>query len=206
MAVITLSGIRFLDEGDYRVVLPNGRKIELSNRQGADEFVDTVGTDFATDDEELTYVYITIQAINGHASPEKIASGIPESELRTFIEYTRDTLGTLSTDRNWLRSGTLNEHHEILLEAVAGFSEHPSFLKIYLSNEGNMEVVAKFYASRKMNDTPNHSVARSIVILLRNALDSFAEEGLPVEKAFAILEKTGLLGQFIRCIPLFPER
>jgi hypothetical protein len=34
-----------------------------------------------------------------NASPEKIALGIPESELRTFIEHTRDTLDTLSSDR-----------------------------------------------------------------------------------------------------------
>jgi hypothetical protein len=43
----------------FQVVLPNGRKLELASREGADEFVDTFGTDFmstsltATDDREL---------------------------------------------------------------------------------------------------------------------------------------------------------
>jgi triphosphoribosyl-dephospho-CoA synthetase len=72
--------------------------------EGADVFVDTVGTDFistnitAADDEELTLAYQLIIAVAVNASPEKIASGIPESEIRTFIEHTRDTLATLSTD------------------------------------------------------------------------------------------------------------
>jgi hypothetical protein len=44
-----------------QVVFPNGRKLELASREGADEFVGNVGTEFistnltATDDQKLTY-------------------------------------------------------------------------------------------------------------------------------------------------------
>jgi hypothetical protein len=89
--------------------------------------------------------------------------------------------------------------------AVASFSMHPSFVKIFLSN-GGMKAVAKFYASRKKNDTPSHSVAQSILLLVNNALRVLEPDDLNYEKAFAIIEKTGLLGQFIRCVPVDPER
>jgi hypothetical protein len=149
------------DDGSFQVVLPNGRNVELCYKEGADEFVDTVGTEFismnltAAGDQELIFAYIMMTAVAMKASPEKIASGIPESDLRTFIEHSLDiTLHTLSTDCNWIRSGTVSKLHELLLRAVASFSMHPSFVKIFLSNEG-MEAVAKFYASRKKNDSPS---------------------------------------------------
>jgi hypothetical protein len=205
-------GVRWLKEGSFQVVLANGRNVELGSREGADDFIDTVGTDFistnltATDDHELTYAYMMMETVSEHASPEKIATGFPESELRSFVDLTRDTLKTLSTDLNWLRSGTVSVCHDILLQAVASFSKHPSFLKIFIYNEG-MEAVAKFYASRKKNDTPSHYVSRSILLLVRNAVFPITQEGdANLEKAFGTIEKTGLLGQFIRCIPVYPEK
>jgi hypothetical protein len=200
------------DDGSFAVVLPNGRNVELRSKKGADEFVHTVGTYFistnltATDDKKLTFVYSTMLTVAQAASPEKIASGIPEPELRTFIEHTRDTLDALSTDRNWLRSGTVLRHYELLLRTVALFSMQPSFVKILLSNKG-MEAIAKFYSSRKKNDTPSHGVAQAILLLVNNALYSLEPDGLSYEKAFAIIEKTGLLGEFIRCacVPVDPE-
>jgi hypothetical protein len=123
--MITNSGIRWLQ--DNTVVLPNGRNVVLASKEGADEFVDTVGTDFismnltATDCQELTFPCTIIVAFTEYASPEKIASGIPESELRTFIEHSRDTLKKLSSNRNWLRSGTVSKCHQTLLQAIAAF-------------------------------------------------------------------------------------
>jgi hypothetical protein len=197
----------------FQVELPNGRNVEICSKEGADEFVDNVGSSFistvltATEDQEdheLTPVYALILAVAKNASPDKIASGIPESELRTFIEHMRDTLDTTSFDRNWLRSGTLNEHHELLLRAVACFSMHSSFLKIFLANEG-MEAVAKLYASRKKNDTPDRIVAQSILLLVSNALMGLSENGAQLERGFNAIEKSGLLGQFIRCVPVDPD-
>jgi hypothetical protein len=194
-----------------QVLFPNGRKVELSSKRGADEFVDTVGTDFisrnltAAGDEELTPVFAVILAVVKNASREKIASGIPESEIRTFIEHTRDILDTLSSDRNWLRSGTVSMRHELLLQIVAHFAMQPTFLIIFLSDEG-MEAVAKFYASRKKNDTPSHKVAQLILVLVNNSLCGLEKEGVSDEEGFGIIEKTGILGQFIRCVPVDPER
>jgi uncharacterized C2H2 Zn-finger protein len=217
MAMITKSGIRYCLDGPVgtrQVELPNGRKIDLASREGADDFVDTVGTDFisanltAANDNELTLAYTLMHTVSEKASPEKIAAGFPESELRTFVEHTRDTLKTLSTDRNWLRSGTVLMCHEILLKTVASFSRHPSFFKIFFSNEG-MEIVAKFYASRKKHDTPNRTVALSILRLVNNTLSVNTQDGANpsanLEKTFVMIEKTGLLGQFIRCVPVDPE-
>jgi hypothetical protein len=112
---------------------PSGRKFDLCSKEDADEFVDILGTDFistnltATDDQELILAYEMMTAVAKHASTEKIASGIPESELRTFIEHARGTLDTLSTDRNWLRSGTLSMCHERLLHAI-DMLRKPSFI------------------------------------------------------------------------------
>jgi hypothetical protein len=198
------------DEMLFQVVLPNGRKLELNSREGADEFVDTFGTDFistnltATDGQELQFAYTLMIAVAQNASPEKIASGIPESELRTLVDHTRDTLGALSTDRNWLRSGTVSILHEVLLRAVITFLKHSSFVKIFLSNEG-MEAVAKFYASRKKNGTPNNCVAELILKLVNNACYVLTRQGLSFEKVFGTIEKAGLLGQYIRCVPVDPE-
>jgi hypothetical protein len=177
-----------------QVVLPNGRKVELHSKKGADEFVDTVGsTDFmstmlaATEDQELQRAYILLIMVANNASPEKIASGIPESELRTLVDHTRDTpLDTLSTDRNWLRSGTVPNCHVVLFNVVACFSARPSFFKIFLS-DGGVEAVAKFYASRKKHDEANNCVAEMIQLLVNNALCVLTEEGLSKEKAFGTI-------------------
>jgi hypothetical protein len=188
------------------VVLPNGRKVELHSKKGADEFVDTVGTDFmstnltATDDREHQFAYTVMKAIADTASREKIASGIPQSELRTFVKHAPDTLDTLSTDRKWLRSGTLSTRHELLLSAVLSFSKHPSFVKIMLFNEV-MEAVAKLYASRKKYETHNNYVAEIIPMIVNNVIKILLGEGLSTEKVFHAIEKTGLLGQYIRCVP-----
>jgi hypothetical protein len=121
----TKSGIRWLREGICLVVLPSGRTFELASREGANDFVDSIGTDFistnltAADDQELEWAYFLMMTVAENASPEKMASGIPQSELRTFIGHTRDTLDTLSTDRNWLRSSTLSRRHDALLRAVS---------------------------------------------------------------------------------------
>jgi hypothetical protein len=193
----------------FQVLLPNGRNVELCSKEGADEFVDAVGTDFISTNltatgDKLSDAYVLILAVAKNASPEKRASGIPESELRTFIEHMRDTLDTISTDRSWLRTGTLSVCHEQMLQVVARFVGHPSFIKTFLSNEG-MEAVAKFYASRKKYDTPSHKVAQLIRGLVHNALCVLKQEGINYEKGFGIIEKTGLLGQFIRCVPVDPE-
>jgi hypothetical protein len=115
----------------FHVVLPNGCKVELHSKKGADEFLDTVGTDFmstslaATDDQEHQAAYMLLLMVGVSASPEKIASGIPESELRTLVDHTRHTLDTLSIDSEWLRSGKVSMCHELLLKAVAAFSARP---------------------------------------------------------------------------------
>ena len=192
------------------VQLPNGRKIEIASREGADDFIDAVGTDFistnvfATDELELIFFYAIAITVTERASTEKIASGIPESELLTFIEQTRKTFKTLSTDRNWLSSGTVSMWHELFLGTVVFFSRHLSFFELFHANEG-MEAVAKFYASRKKNATPSKSVTSSIIRLINNILYAFDQQGVFLEKAFAILEKTGILGQFIRCVPVSAE-
>jgi hypothetical protein len=92
--------------------------------------------------------------------------------------------------------------HELLLQATACFAKNPSFLKSFLANEG-MEAVAKFYASRTNNDTRSPSVAHLIAFLVKNALyalRAFEREGV-CEKGFGTIEKTGLLGEFILCVP-----
>jgi hypothetical protein len=192
------------------VELPNGRKIKLLSKKGADQFVQAVGTDFfsmnltATNDAELTVAYAIMRIIIRNASPEKVATGFPESELRTFVEHTLDTLATLSIDHNWIRSGLVSKCHTFLLKAVASFTVHPSFVKIFLSN-GGMEAVAKCYASRKKNDAPDNCVSQLILTLVTNTLCDLTQENPSYEKAFGTIEKTGLLGQFIRCASVDPE-
>jgi hypothetical protein len=215
MATTCKSGIR-LTKGVTNlglvkeVQLPNGRKIGLLSRDGANDFVDAVGTDFistnvfTTAESELMAFYVTITSVTEGASPEKLASGIPESELLTFIEHALNTLDTISIDRNWLRSGTLPLCYEMFLRTVACFVKHPSFLRIFLSNEG-MEAVAKFYASRKKNNTPSQSVAQFILLFVNNTLRFLEQDGIFLEKSFVIMEKTGLLGQFIRCVAVDVE-
>jgi hypothetical protein len=94
------------NDESFPVVLPNGRNVELYSKEGADDFVDAVGTDFistiltTTDDAVFKLAYMLMITVIKYASSEKIAAGFPESELRTFVEHMRDALDTLSTDRN----------------------------------------------------------------------------------------------------------
>jgi hypothetical protein len=126
----------------FQVVLPNGRKVELCSKKVADEFLDTVGTDFistnltATDNQELHFAYMLLLVVGLSASPEKIASRIPESELRTLVDHTRHTLDTLSTDRDWLRSGTVSMDHALLSDAPDWFhTYHQKNVIRYLREE-----------------------------------------------------------------------
>jgi hypothetical protein len=198
------------DEMLFQVSLPNGRKLDLQSKKGADEFVDTFGTDFtstsltATDDQELQFAYMLIITVADNASPEKIASGIPESELRTFVEDTRDTLDALSTERKWLRTGTVSACHELLLKTVVFFSKHPSFVKIFLSDKG-MEAVAKFYASRKKNDATNTRVAQSIRRLVNYASNVLMKQGLSSEQRSVPLRKRVFLGSLFAAFLLIPK-
>jgi hypothetical protein len=213
--MLTKSGIRFSLGGTDRgrrareVELRNGRKIKLLPKEGADEFVDAVGTDFistnltAANDDELTVAYMMMIAVAENASPEKIASGIPESELRTFAEHTHETLQTLSTDRNWLRSGTVSGRPLLLLQTAGSFLSHPSFVKIFISNKG-MEAVAKFYASRKKNDTPSHYVARFIGLLVGSALFAVIDAAA-VDKFFLPLRKRVFLGSLFAAFLSIPS-
>jgi hypothetical protein len=75
---------------------------------------------------------------------------------------------------------------------------------MFLSDEG-MEAVAKFYASRKKKATPNTSVAKFIQVLVNNVLCVLTQEGLSEEKVYGNIEKPGLLGHFIRYVPVDPE-
>jgi hypothetical protein len=65
------------NDASFQVLLPNGRKVEIYSKEGADEFVDTVGTDFismnltAADCQELTPVYALILAVAKNASSER---------------------------------------------------------------------------------------------------------------------------------------
>jgi hypothetical protein len=195
----------------FQVVLPNGRTLELCSKEGADEFVGTAGTDFIStnmttrDDSRDIYVYRLMGDVAKHAFSEKIAAGIPESELRTFVKHSRDTLDTLSTDRNWLCSGKISPYHQQLLNTLTCFLRHLSFVKIFVS-DGGMEAVAKLYASREKNDRPCPVVAECIVHIATHFLNVVLGQQLDsVEKSFGILERTGLLGQLIRCIPIDPE-
>jgi hypothetical protein len=195
-----------------QVLLPNGRKLELNSKKDADEFIDTVGTDFmstsltaADDPGELIFAFTLMITVAHNASPEKIASGIPGSEFRTFVEHMRDSLDMLSTDRHWLRWGTMSSYHMLSMAVAVSFSKHSSFFKIFLS-DGGMEAVAKFYASRKKHDTPNdNNVPDAIGRLVNNAFCVLTQEGFSDEKALDTIEKTGLLGQFIRCVPVDPK-
>jgi hypothetical protein len=68
-----------------------------------------------------------------------------------------------------------------------------------------MEAVAKFYASRKMNDKPSRSVAEAILRIVWSTLVVLTNEGFSDEKVFGILEKTGLLGSSFAAFPLIPK-
>jgi hypothetical protein len=53
--------------------------------------------------------------------------------------------------------------------------------------------------------TPNHRVAKSILFLAANTLRFLLQDGASLEQVFGIMEKAGLLGQLIRCVPVDPE-
>jgi hypothetical protein len=85
------------------------------------------------------------------------------------------------------------------------FLFNASFVRQIFHSNGGMEAVSKFYASRQKNDTLNHSVVTSILRLVTYAIFVLTQKGVSYEKAFGTIEKTGLLGQFIRCVPADPE-
>ena len=61
----------------FRVVLPNGRNVDVFSKEGAHDFIDTVGTDFISTNlnaHDLANAYALMVAVAESASDEKIAS------------------------------------------------------------------------------------------------------------------------------------
>jgi hypothetical protein len=208
----------------FKMMLPNGRNVELLSNEGANEAVAVMGIGFlsanlnevdgpvamsraslqnTTDASHRTqYIesifrsYLMLGALADKASPEKVASCIPESELKSLVDHIRSALGTISADRKWLRTGSLEKHDLELLHIIMVYAHHESFLKVFIAG-GGFEAVTQLCASRK--DVPSPHVCSAILIILHDSQVTLRQER-GVEKAFGILQKSGLLGQAFRCM------
>jgi hypothetical protein len=218
-------------ESSFKMRLPNGRNVELLSEEGANEAVECLGIGFlsanlnesdgpvamsrqslqtSTDAgqrapviESIFRSYLMIGALADKASPEKVEASIPESEIEALVEHIKHALGTISQDNNWLRTGALEKHDLELLNTIVPYAKHWCFIKVFMAR-GGFEALTKFCVSRK--GIPSAEVSSVIIVILHDAHITLQQKwGGDTPKAFNVLEKSGLLGQVIRCMGISPR-
>jgi hypothetical protein len=206
------------------ITLPNGRTVDAETKQGANYFIQDPSGPFEFFSQNLEHVQQvcdrvhrrrnktpTPQEINeislvyamAHAlaenADEDVFAKIPEEEIRCYMEHVLFQMGRMSEDNsNWARTGNLRKYHEdMMLEGLIGLFRHSAPTKLAFEMDF-------FEALQKFASAPSSIAAdpaETITMIVANAVIStlvFKEELPTTAKAFAKLESSGMLEQFIR--------
>lgn len=209
-------------EVEYFATSPGGQKINLQARGGTDEYVQslklqpysliidkckglraTMDVSGAQDrcEDDLQHYYI-IAFFVGRETSQGVFSGIPQSEIKCFLNYCTDTFTFLSQDKHYRRTGIISRYEVTLLYAISVHMQRVGFLSLALQRNGLCQALANFCAVRKGGDLPCKTVSDGILKIVDLGAQTavLARDELHIHTYFKKLAKTGLLGQALRCL------
>jgi len=217
-----------------KILLPNGRNIDICTTEGADYFLRYPSSendrDFSffsknleeanklrklakkriltsVEKQRLICTYFGADALARYATPSVFMEKMPRKELELWMDHIMHHITDMTTNGNWTRTGVLVQHDAFLLHPCVSMFHHPP-VAILAFERGFYQVLADFIAARQAPLLPCADIAETACLIVSNSIASvlFNESviGWTAEKAFKMLEKCGMLIQFIRCstVPL----
>jgi len=218
---------RIMNQGvdSCKVLLPDGRNIDICTPAGADIFLATKEGEFeffssnigtasnirtkkklsAGDKSNLTQIYFTVDSIAKYGTPAVFRAHVPRSEIQVWVDHVMAELKKKTLDARWISTGTLEEHDAFILIPCICMFMHP--VPVALAFEkGFFRVLADFVLARKGSGSgsnlPSADVCDTISLLVSNAIISCLyslDNPWTSEKTFKKLEACGMLEQFMRC-------
>eukprot|EP00978_Attheya_sp_CCMP212_P016325 scaffold42639_cov37-Attheya_sp.AAC.8 len=215
------------NQDSCKVLLPDGRNIDICTPAGADIFLATKEGDFkflssnidaaskirtkkklrAGDKSHLTQIYFTVDSIAKYGTPELFRAHVPQAEIQVWVDHVIAELKKRTQDARWISTGTLENHDAFILIPCISMFMHS--VPVALAFEKDFfRVLADFVLARKGSGSgsgsnlPSADVSDTISLIVSNAiitcLYSF-DKPWTAEKIFKKLEACGMLEQFMRC-------
>jgi len=154
--------------------------------------------------ETLSRFYFNFRCIAGHASKE-LFQNIAVDQLELWIKHVADVLKKLTTDSGFIQTGILPEHDEQMLGAMVVFAIHSSVV-VRMDQAKFLHVLGDFGAACAAPRMLSPGVAQSICWFCNNFYSaSLGDNKWTVREIFKKLERSGLLGQTIRCATVPPK-
>ncbi|CAJ1956015.1 unnamed protein product [Cylindrotheca closterium] len=175
-------------------ILQEIRKVRSKPRMSVDDRVDI------NRHQQCTYWL----ALN--ADEKLFREKIPKSIIRIWLDFTIEELRRLSTDRNWIAKGELNDiDGAILVQCLPLF--HHVVPVVVAFQSGFFEALASFIKASQGTDRalPGRKVALHVVGILHRAYFTATkrlDKRWSGEKFFKRLEANGMLEQSLRCLTI----
>lgn len=216
------------DQG-FKVLLPDGRNVNLSTKAGADAFVE-LGGSFqgfssnlvhmlepmrkksklnAQEKQQMFVGYGVLIHVAMNASPQ-VFDKIPKSEIECWYDHFNKYIPKVAKSKLWTQKGQLEPHDNALLGICIFFAMHNKAVQVAFEKD-MFAPLASFVESRKAPQLPCVDVARSVTHIINNSYLSFSSQQKKSnshcgenEKFWKKIEASGVLLQYIRC-STYPE-
>ncbi len=213
------------EEPGIRMLLLDGRNVNLFTREGADAYLLSFGNknyvgfsanlpnvmilrqkSRPTEQDKfvMNFTYTSFIQISMSASPDIYDTIIPKTELESWFDHVNAVFPLLQNNKTWKRTGRLEEHDYAALSLNAFLVFHQKALQVGFE-KGLYKTIASFVESREAPKLPDVKIARTITHIVNNSFASYCfNKKAQTEKFWKKLEASGLLLQYIRC-STYPE-
>ncbi|CAJ1967180.1 unnamed protein product [Cylindrotheca closterium] len=204
--------------------LPDGSCVDICTEEGANAFLQSGSSDeFQTfsgnvetlsqirskrrlnagDKQTMIMLGFTIDSLAQYADNRVFRQCVPESEIRAWLNYTIEEIQKLSTNRNWISTGNLQQHDAFVLNPCISMMMH-AVPTVMVFESDFFQVLAEFVRARKADGRalPSTDICETITLIVSNAYMSTQmafDNKWTTEKTLKKLEATGVLVEFIRC-------
>jgi hypothetical protein len=218
-------------EDSCKVILPDGRNIDICTPTGADEFIrfQGGGGDFmyfstniddasqirkkkklsAADKSRLTMLYFTMDSVAKYGTPQVFRDVVPQAEIEVWLDHVISQLQNKTEDQRWASTGNLDQHDAFILNPCISMFMHP--VPVALAFEKDFfKVLADFILVRKGNGRalPSTDISDTISLIVSNTVITCRyrfDNPWTAEKIFKKFDTSGVLAQFMRCSTV-PQR
>lgn len=161
------------------------------------------GQDLTDEEREtLSRFYFNFGSIANCASDANFQS-IAVDQLDLWIKHVANCLIKLTSDPRFVQTGVVSEHDVKMLDAMAAFAKHATVVG-RMDRAQFLHVLSEFVAACAAPSMPDPAVAQCIGKIGNNFYITAVRQWT-VREVFKELERSGLLGQMIRCATVPPN-